>query len=698
MTSYDSGQEATASTMEIQEYLAWLQYRSFADNVKQNLRWLQFIFVEGTTAIMDTAIAELKLGLSKFLMQDVHEIYESPTHDGIVLGVLGKSMNSDSLLSGIDVTKLATDGYMLQTVTRDSHTFLVIAGKTDVGCLYGVYHLLRLLSVFNDLTSISIIENPGNSIRMINHWDNIDGSIERGYAGSSLFYEDGKIVSDLVRIQDYARLLASIGINALSINNVNVHALETRLITDDYLPQAAEIAKIFSRYGIRVFFSVNFASPITIGGLRLADPLNSEVCNWWSEIIANIYRHIPDFGGFLVKADSEFQPGPFTYGRDHADGANMLAEALEPYHGLLIWRCFVYNCTQDWRDRKTDRARAAYDHFVPLDGKFKNNVILQIKNGPMDFQVREPVSPLIGGLKNTNQLLEFQVTQEYTGQQRHLCYLVPQWKQVLDFDTFSQGAGSTVSKTVSGSLYENSYGGIVGVSNVGRDMNWTGHTLAQANLYGFGRLAWNPQLSTEEITLEWVRLTFGSEQNIVKTISKMLLESWSIYEHYTAPLGVGWMVTPNHHYGPDVDGYEYSKWGTYHFADCHGIGVDRTINSGTGYTSQYLSPNADMYEDPALCPEELLLFFHHVPYTYLLKSGKTVIQHIYDTHFAGVKEAENLKAAWESLQGMVDDKTYHGVLARLEHQVEHAKEWRDVINTYFYRKSGIPDAHRRTIY
>jgi alpha-glucuronidase len=365
---------------------------------------------------------------------------------------------------------------------------------------------------------------------------------------------------------------------------------------------------------------------------------------------------------------------------------------------VVIWRCFVYNCRQDWRDRSTDRARAAYDNFKPLDGQFHNNVMLQIKNGPMDFQVREPVSPLFGAMPNTNQVLELQITQEYTGQQRHVCYLVPQWKEILDFDTYVAGEGSHVHSVVDGSLFPYAYSGMAAVSNIGADVNWTGHTLAQANLYGYGRLAWNPRLTTDEITEDWIRLTFGDDPDVVANVRHILNRSWPVYESYTAPLGVGWMVNPGHHYGPNVDGYEYSAWGTYHFADHEGIGVNRTLKDGTGYTAQYVSPNADMYETVEACPDELLLFFHHVHYTHRLHSGKTVIQHIYDTHFDGVDQAAQLVETWKDLQEKIDEKRYADVLAKLEDQVDHAREWRDVINTYFYRKSGIADEQGRPIF
>lgn len=595
--------------------------------------------------------------------------------------------------------QLGEEGFALRSLLQEDGESVYIIGKTEKGLLYGTFHLLRLLqSEGQTLTQLDVIENPRNPLRMMNHWDNMDGSIERGYAGRSIFFKDNQFVQNDERIRDYARMMASIGINGISINNVNVHKVETKLITSEFLPDVAKVAGIFRAYGIKLFLSVNYASPIQLGGLETADPLDERVGAWWKTKAEEIYHAIPDFGGFVVKADSEHRPGPFTYGRTHADGSNMLAEALEPYGGIVIWRCFVYNCLQDWRDRTTDRARAAYDHFKPLDGQFKDNVILQIKNGPMDFQVREGVSPLLGAMPNTNQILEFQITQEYTGQQRHLCYLIPQWKEILDFDTYAKGAKSEIKKVVSGELYPYAHSGISAVINVGDDENWTGHTLAQANLYGYGRLTWNPDLSEQQITSEWIHQTFGNDPDVVEHVSSMLAASWGIYESYTSPLGVGWMVNPEHHYGPNVDGYEYSVWGTYHFADCDGIGVNRTVKDGTGYTGQYFPENAERYESLVTCPDKLLLFFHHVPYTHKLHSGSTVIQHIYDTHFAGVEGVENLIQQWSSLEGKIDAKRYAGVMARLEHQHKHAKEWRDIINTYFYRKSGIADEQNRTIY
>jgi alpha-glucuronidase len=677
-------------------YSAWLQYKKIKDTtlLEHYRKWCVNLEILGDSLVLESAKKELVCGISSMV--------------GIKPGISDKQKPAVSILLATesslddqydsDFNQLNDDGYMIKMVKNEGKNKLLLVGKKDAGVLYAAFHLLKLMQKHESLENLDILENPLNQLRMINHWDNMDNSIERGYAGKSIFYNDNKITQDLVRIKDYARLIASVGINGIAINNVNVHKVETNLITKLLLPDVAKIADVFRAYGIKTFLSVNYASPMELGNIPTADPLNVDVRQWWKYKAEEIYQYIPDFGGFLVKADSEHRPGPFTYNRTHADGANMLAEALEPFDGIVLWRCFVYNCLQDWRDRTTDRAKAAYDHFKPLDGQFHENVILQIKNGPMDFQVREAVSPLFGAMENTNQMLEFQITQEYTGQQRHLCYLVPQWKEILEFETYARGVGSKVKNVVDGSLFQYKHSGITAVSNIGNDNNWTGHTLAQANLYGFGRLTWNPDLSTEMITEEWNIQTFGDDSLVLQQVSEMLHDSWRIYENYTSPLGVGWMVNPGHHYGPNVDGYEYSVWGTYHFADCKGIGVDRTIKTGTGYTAQYYQENTNMYETLENCPDELLLFFHHVPYTHKLKSGETVIQHIYNTHFEGVQQAEELIGKWTLLKDKIDTERYTHTLKRLEEQAAHSKEWRDIINTYFFRKSGIHDEKNRKIY
>jgi alpha-glucuronidase len=579
---------------------------------------------------------------------------------------------------------------------RDGVTTLV--ADAPAGLLYGLYHLVRLGEAAFGPDRPMEHHRPALRRRMLDHWDNVAvhpvmGQVERGYAGGSLFWRDGAARGDMARLRAYARLLACVGVNAVAVNNVNVHATEAHLLTDR-LGEVAAIAEILRQYGIGVHLSVSFAAPMTVGGLATADPLDETVRDWWSQATREVYRVIPDFGGYLVKADSEGQPGPFGYGRSHADGANLLADALAPFGGTVRWRAFVYNHRQDWRDRSTDRARAAYEHFAPLDGQFRDNVILQVKYGPVDFQVREPVSPVIAALPHTRVAVEIQATQEYTGQQQHACYLGPLWSEVLRFRPWGTD-GIAVADIVAG-------GGLATVANAGADDFWTGHPLAQANLYAAGRLAWAPDADPLSILDEWIEMTFtpagtSDPDRLRRVLHAVLDESWLTYEQYTAPLGVGFMVRPGHHYGPDVDGYEYTPWGTYHFADRDGIGVDRTRATGTGYTGQYPQPWADVYESPDRCPDELLLFFHHVPYGHVLHSGTTVIQHIYDTHFAGAERAAEMRRQWSLVADLVEADLHIRVRERLDEQVRSAEEWRDQINSYFYRKSGVPDAGGRRI-
>lgn len=588
--------------------------------------------------------------------------------------------------------QVGKEGY--EIYQEDGKLFITSGG--EAGILYGVFHLTRMLQCSNKELELPVKKTPDSPLRMLNHWDNMDGSIERGYSGESFFFQKNEVlVND--RTRAYARLAASVGINGVVINNVNVKDRATWLIDKVFQKELKEMSDIFASYGIRLFLSLNFAAPMELGGLDSADPCNEEVKTWWKEKMKELYTRLPNLGGFLVKADSEGRPGPFTYGRTHADGANMLAEAVKPYNGLIIWRCFVYNCQQDWRDRKTDRARSGYDNFKPLDGQFLDNVILQVKNGPMDFQVREPVSPLFGGMEHTNEMLEVQIAQEYTGQQRHVCYLIPMFKEILGFHTHCSEKLDTVEDIVTGRTMGNHNCGMAAVANTGNDENWTGHNLAAANFYGFGRLSFDTSLGAEEIAQEWIRCTFGQDEEILEKVEKILMMSWPAYEKYTSPLGIGWMVNPSYHYGPNVDGYEYDRWGTYHRADHLGMGVERG-HEGTGYAQQYREPNASMYDNIETCPEELLLFFHYIPYTYPLKTGKTLIQHIYDTHFEGAEDVEEMAILWESLEAKIPSKVFQRVQKRLEHQKGHSKEWRDQINSYFYRKSMIPDEQNRKIY
>ena len=660
---------------------AWLKYHKLCNY--EDCTFFGCIYVKESDLVIETAIKELQLAVKEILGFDCESIHNPNGQE---------EYNTNSGIYFVADQSIQKEGYHIYNKDQA----IVIQAGDSKGFLYGVYELIRYLQRNQSVRNIDYKMAPDIPYRMLNHWDNLDGSIERGYAGNSFFFQENEIIVN-ERTRMYARLLASVGINATVINNVNVKDCATGLISDMYYDKLRAMACIFKDYGIQLFLSLNFAAPMVLGGLHSADPLDEEVRTWWKEKMVEVYQNIPNLGGFLIKADSEGRPGPFTYGRTHADGANMLAEAVAPFEGLIIWRCFVYNCQQDWRDKVTDRARSGYDNFKPLDGKFLDNVILQIKNGPMDFQVREPITPLFGALHHTNQMLEVQIAQEYTGQQKHICYLIPMFEQILQFHTYLQDQKDTIREIISGQALNQKNCGIAAVANTGNESNWTGHDLAAANLYGFGRLAYQKECTAEDIAREWIEVTFGSNKEMINTITDILMRSWPIYEQYTAPLGIGWMVNPNHHYGPNVDGYEYDRWGTYHRADHLGIGVDRS-ERGTGYAMTYQEPLASTYNSVEACPDELLLFFHHVSYTHILKSGKSVIQHIYDTHFDGVENVENMMKALDKIKEYLPLAVYNRMVPRLEEQLRLAKEWRDQINTYFYRKSGIIDTKNRTIY
>ncbi|HEY1242356.1 MAG TPA: glucosiduronase, partial [Bryobacteraceae bacterium] len=481
----------------------------------------------------------------------------------------------------------------------------------------------------------------------------------------------------------------SLGINGCSISNVNA---DPRLLGDDFVPQIARIAAAFRPWGVQVGLSIDFGSPKTLGGLDTFDPADARVAAWWKAKTDELYKAVPDLGGFVLKADSEGRVGPSTYGRTHADAADVVARALKPHNGILFYRGFVYDHHMDWRNLKNDRARAAYDNFKPLDGRFDDNVVIQIKNGPIDFQVREPASPLFGALEKTNQAAELQITQEYMGQARFLVFLPPMWKETLDFD---MGPGP-VKALVAGKTFHRPIGGFVGVANVGLDENWTGNYLSQANLYGFGRLAWDADLSSQRIAEEWTRLTFGADRKVIDTITGMLLKSWRTYEDYTGPLGLqGLTDIVGNHYGVSVEASEQNGWGQWHRADEKGVGMDRTVATGTGFIGQYPPAAARTFESLETCPDDLLLFMHHVPYTYKLHTGKTVIQTIYDLHYRGEDAAEHSVREWKTLAGRIDERRYGEVLAQLEYQAGQAEVWRDAVNNWFLRASGIPDAQGR---
>ncbi|MGJ1434540.1 alpha-glucuronidase [Sphingobacterium siyangense] len=583
------------------------------------------------------------------------------------------------------------DGYQ---ISQHENQVYMIAGQS-VGILYAVYHLLRLQETGAGIPRSGLVEIPAYDIRVLNHWDNLDGTIERGYAGHSLWNWEELPNKLSPRYEQYGRANASIGINATVLNNVNA---SSDLLKTDYLKKVKALADVFRKYGIKVYVSINFSSPQNIGGLTNSDPLNQEVKRWWKSKVKEIYALIPDFGGFLVKANSEGQPGPQDYGRTHADGANMLADALSPYGGTVFWRAFVYHPTKD------DRAKQAYQEFVPLDGQFRDNVILQVKNGPIDFQPREPFNPLLGAMPNTAKMLEFQLTQEYLGFSNHLVYLAPLFKEVLDSDTYANGKGQTVSKLTDSRGHLGRKTAIAAVANIGLDTNWTGHHFAQANWYAFGRLAWNNNLSSVQIADEWIRMTFTGVQEFVEPIKKLMLESREAAVDYMMPLGLHHLFAFEHHYGPepwgDIPGGrpDWMPW-YYHNADSVGLGFDRTVN-GSRAVTQYNPPLDKIYGNISTCPENLLLWFHHVSWNYRMNSGNTLWTELCFRYDHGVQKVREFQKVWDRMERYIDRSRFSDVQAKLRIQARDAVWWKDACLQYFqcFSRQPIPYELERPIH
>ena len=576
---------------------------------------------------------------------------------------------------------LHEDGFMI----KDTPQGRQILAKTDVGAMYGKYALQRMERTGQASGVLDVREEPSYDRRILNHWDNLDNTVERGYAGWSIWHWGEPVPVRL--IEEYSRLNASIGINGSVLNNVNA---SPEILRRDYLERVAQIADIMRPYGIRVYLSVNFSSPAALGGLPTSDPLNAVVQQWWADKVSEIYNLIPDFGGFLVKANSEGLPGPQDFGRTHADGANMLADALAPHDGIVMWRAFVYS------PKSSDRANQAVEEFEPLDGLFRDNVIIQIKNGPVDFQPREPFSPLFGRMSKTALMPELQITQEYLGFSNHLVYLVPLFKECLESDTYCIGEGSTVAAITTGSVYPDAYKttAIAGVANIGRDANWCGHEFAQSSWYGFGRMAWDTKLSAEDIALEWLQQTFTSETEFTEPVLDMMMSSREAAVDYMMPLGFHHIFAWGHHYGPEpwceIEGAR-PDWlpKYYHKADTLGVGFDRT-RGGSGNVDQYHEPLASIYNSIAACPEELLLWFHHVPWTHTMSSGRTLWDEICFRYDRGVKTARSYLSVWDEMKPYVDAERWEAVRTKLEIQESDARWWRDACVQYFGEFSGMP--------
>lgn len=663
-------------------YDLWLRYNKIDNNkLYNNYREVnkQIVFPTQQSETLEAAHKELARGLKGLLDLDIKGGASTGT---LVVG----TPQSSSIIVASDLRKelesINDEGYIIRSSKQNGKPCVFVVANTDIGVLYGVFHYLRLMQTHQSLDKVSIKEEPKIQQRMLNHWDNLSGTIERGYAGYTLW--DWQRLPGYVdeRMVDYARANASLGINGIVLNNVNSNSKSLSL---EYIIKTKALADVFRPYGIKVYLTAKFSAPRSLSGFKTADPLEPAVRQWWKDKAKQIYEYIPNFGGFLVKANSEGQPGPQDYGRTHADGANMMAEALEPYGGIVLWRAFVYQ-----NERHIDRALNNYEEFKPLDGKFNKNVFVQPKNGAIDFQPREPFHPLFGSMPNTPLAIEFQITQEYLGYSSHLAYLAPLFEETLDSETYANGKGSTVGKVIAG--YQNSHGmsAMAGVPNVGTDMNWTGHLFGQANWHAFGRLAWNPEYSSSDLANEWIRMTFGNDLKIVNPIKDLMLYSREAVVNYMTPLGLNHIMDFNTHYGPGP-WFKDPGWDArdYHKVDEEGLGVDRTIN-GSNVVGQYNSPLREQLNDIKTCPENLLLFFHHVPWDYKMSSGRTMWDELVHHYYLGVDQVRQMRKTWNSMEGKIDNRRFNHVKELLKVQEDEAIWWRDACVLYFQTFSKRP--------
>jgi alpha-glucuronidase len=673
-------------------YDMWLRYQPVANETLRQEYQLQVrqIVAEGDSPTLKAAVAELQRGFSGLLNTTVTQ---APVSKNLLAGsVLIGTPASSPLIAALGLKKalviVGAEGYIIQKQLIGQNDQIVIAANTDIGVLYGSFHLLRLLQTEQSLQALSISSSPKLQHRVINHWDNVNRLVERGYAGLSLWDWGTLPEYKSTRYTDYARINASLGINGSVINNVNA---DPRMMSDQFLKKIAVLAEVFRPYGIKLYLSINYNAPRAYGDLDTADPLDPRVQAWWKERTEKIYSYIPDFGGYLVKADSEGQPGPQGYGRNHADGANMLADALKPHEGVVFWRAFVYHPDIG------DRFRGAYDEFTPLDGKFRENVILQIKNGPIDFQPREPVSPLFGSLKKTNMMMEVQVTQEYFGFATHLAYQGPLFEEALKTDLLVKGKGSTLANILSGQFNKatnkNARTGMAAVINPGTDRNWTGHPFVQSSWYAFGRMAWDYSLSSDAIADDWLRMTFSNQEKFIAPIKKIMLESREAGVNYRSPLGLTHLYSQGDHYGPAPWTADMARadWNAvyYHRAAEYGIGFNRTV-TGSNALAQYPAELAQQYADLNTVPENLILWFHHLGWNYKMKSGRTLWVELVDKYYAGVAEVRVMQAQWNGVEGQIDAERFAQVKALLAVQERDAVRWRDSCVLYFQSISKLP--------
>jgi alpha-glucuronidase len=675
-------------------YDLWLRYKPVTEQALLTSYRLHTseIFLNGNSPAITAAKEELSMGLKGLLTFDPSFKNSFQKNGALIIGTPASS----SLIASAGLQKklqqAGQEGYIISTMRINGKTCTIIAANTDQGVLYGVFGYLRLLQTRQPVISLNIISAPRIQLRMLNHWDNLNGSIERGYAGKSLW--NWNQLPDTIdpRYKDYARANASIGINGTVLTNVNANILA---LTHPYLEKVAALANVFRPYGIKVYLTAKFSAPVELGKLRTADPLNDTVQQWWKDKIKEIYELVPDFGGFLIKANSEGQPGPQNYGRTHADGANMFADALAPYHGIVIWRAFVYS-----NEVPDDRHKQAYNEFVPLDGKFKSNVMVQVKNGAIDFQPREPFHPLFGAMPKTPLMMEFQVTQEYLGHSTNLVYLAPLFKECLESDTYCNGKGSTVAKVLDGSIHPYAITGMAGVANTGNDTDWCGHPFAQANWYALGRLCWNYSLSSEQIADEWLRMTYSNDVTFIKPAKKMMMASREIAVSYMTPVGLHHIMGANAHYGPGpwTSRMQRADWTAvyYHKADTAGVGFDRTIK-GSNAIGQYFPGARKQWENASTGDEKYLLWFHHVPWTFRMKDGLTLWNELCKKYYAGADSVKWMQQTWNSLKGKVDPERFEQVKKLLQVQHDEAVWWRNSCLLYFqsFSKMAIPSNYEQ---
>lgn len=667
-------------------YELWLDYEEIKDYKlkKEYNSYVNALEVKGNSPTINVIKEEIELARKGFRLEDS----KGKTNRKLIIA-LHQDLPSE-LKKEIETSALADEGYLIKTLKKGKT--LVVTGNSEVALLYGTFGLLREMQQRHDITNLNITEAPKIQKRVLNHWDNLDRSVERGYAGFSIWYWHQLPGLIKPEYKDYARANAAIGINGTVLNNVNSNAL---ILTPHYIEKVKALAKVFRPYGIQVYLSARFSAPMEIGGLKTADPLDEEVRQWWKEKADEIYAEIPDFGGFLVKADSEGQPGPFEYNRTHVDGANMLAEAVAPHDGIIMWRAFVYS-----EEDPDDRAKQAFDQFTPYDGTFADNVLVQVKNGPIDFQPREPFHPMFGAMPNTPLMMEFQITQEYLGFSSHLVFLPEMFKEVLDEQTFYKGENSTVAKVIDGTDSNIKLTGIAGVANIGTEKNWTGHPFGQANWYGFGRLAWNPYLDTEDIAEEWLKVNFSTEDDFVKPMTKLLLDSREAVVNYMTPLGLHHIMATSHHYGPGpwVDNLGRPDWNPvyYHKATEDGVGFDRT-SSGSNALAQYAKPIIEKYKSPETTPEKYLLWFHHLPWDYEMENGNTLWDNLALHYQKGVEQVKDMQATWKTMKKYVEKEEFEKTEMLLDIQLKEAKWWRDACLSYFQELSkqklptGVPN-------